>query len=257
MFDLFRQGQASLLPIVPVLEELFLNSHHPYDTTKPSIKWAQRKRGFRPGVTENLDEGDVQAYLFNRKDMETKQVVASVKSSYQQIEIYDTIDPRHRSLENYAHSLSQKRSYEARHPGLFRPDRTLYLDNILQSTWYGEAAYHEALVHPAMFSHPNPKRVAIIGGGEGATLREVLKHNTVETVTMIEIDKKVTDVSRMYLSEWSDCRDLVNSSESCFDDYRAEVLHTDAISWIIERYGTPKKEAVESDLYDVIIMDAL
>ena len=257
MFDLFTQGQASLLPIVPVLEGLFLNSHDPYATTKPKIKWAQRKRGFRPGVTENLDEVDVQAYLLNRKDMETKEVVASVKSNYQQIEIYDTIDPRHRSLANYAHSLSRDRSYEARHPDLFRPDRTLYLDNILQSTLYGEAAYHEALVHPAMFSHPNPKRVAIIGGGEGATLREVLKHNTVETVTMIEIDKSVTDMSRQYLPEWSDCRDLVGSSQSCFDDPRTEVLHTDAISWIIERYGIPQKEAEESDLYDVIIMDAL
>jgi spermidine synthase len=49
--------------------------------------------------------------------------------------------------------------------------------------------YHEALVHPALFSHSNPKRVAIIGGGEGATLREVLKHNTVSEAIMIEIDE--------------------------------------------------------------------
>ena len=52
------------------------------------------------------------------------------------------------------------------------------------------AAYHEALVHPALLSHPSPRRVAIVGGGEGATLREVLKHRTVTEVVMVEIDEE-------------------------------------------------------------------
>jgi spermidine synthase len=52
-----------------------------------------------------------------------------------------------------------------------------------------EKEYHEALVHPAMFAHPNPKKVAMVGGGEGAMLHEVLKHTTVEKPTMIEIDE--------------------------------------------------------------------
>jgi spermidine synthase len=59
---------------------------------------------------------------------------------------------------------------------MYNPDKLLYLDGVLQSTYYGDAAYHEALVHPTMTSHPNPRQGAIIGGGEGATLREVLKH---------------------------------------------------------------------------------
>lgn len=71
----------------------------------------------------------------------------------------------------------------------------------MQSVSSGDGAYHEALVHPAMFARENPKRVAIIGGGEGATLREVLKHNTIERASMIEIDKQVVTVSRAYLPQ--------------------------------------------------------
>ena len=262
MFDAFLQGEDSLLFLLPFVEKVFLDPKV-HDTAKPRVKWGQRKRGFHPGVVFNPEEVDVEQYLLNRKDMDSKRLVASVESEYQKIDIYDVIDPRHRSLKNYARSLTKGDTYEARHPDLFRPDRILYLDSILQSRLYGDSAYHEALVHPALFTHPNPKRVAIIGGGEGATLREVLKHRSVETVTMIEIDKKVTEMSRQYLQEWSDCSDLVNSTKSCFDDPRAEIVHADAISWLLKRYGDADDDddddddIGESPLYDVIIMDAL
>jgi spermidine synthase len=126
----------------------------------------------------------------------------------------------------------------------------------MKSRVYGEAAYHEALVHPSMFAHENPKRVAIIGGGEGATLREVLKHKTVERVTMLEIDEEMVNLSRTFLPEWSDCSNIQGSAKSCFEDPRAEVVYTDAIAWFIERFGGGKQIA-EEDKYDVIIMDAL
>ena len=58
--------------------------------------------------------------------------------------------------------------------------KVLILDKDVQSTERDEYIYHETLVHPAMLTHPEPKRVLIVGGGEGATLREVLKHPTVE-----------------------------------------------------------------------------
>lgn len=73
----------------------------------------------------------------------------------------------------------------------------------LQSRRLGDAAYHEALVHPGLFSHPNPKRVAIIGGGEGATLREILKHDTVEKVVMIDIDSMIVEISKEFLPGWN------------------------------------------------------
>ena len=53
---------------------------------------------------------------------------------------------------------------------------------------------HEALVHPSMLSHTNPKRVLIIGGGEGATLREVLKYKSVEEVVMVDIDEELVNI---------------------------------------------------------------
>jgi spermidine synthase len=106
-----------------------------------------------------------------------------------------------------------------------------------------------------MFAHPNPKRVAIVGGGEGATLREVLKHNTVERAVMIEIDEEMVSISRQYLPEWSDCTDLVGSTSWCGDDPRTQMVYGDALGWLIERFHD--KENITEGLFDVIIMDAL
>ncbi|EEC51789.1 predicted protein, partial [Phaeodactylum tricornutum CCAP 1055/1] len=76
--------------------------------------------------------------------------------------------------------------------------RLLFLDGTIQSMSLSENVYHEALVHPAMFAHPAPKQVAILGGGEGATLREVLKHKTLERATMIELDAELVQISRKF-----------------------------------------------------------
>ena len=132
-------------------------------------------------------------------------------------------------------------------------DRVIYLDGIIQSRIIGEQAYHEALVHPVMICHDSPKRVIIIGGGEGATLREVLKHNTVEEVIMVEIDEIMVLTSQMYLPEWSTC----DNGISCFDDPRATVYFTDAIAWFIHRFGENSTVYDENDVFDIIIMDAL
>jgi spermidine synthase len=105
-----------------------------------------------------------------------------------------------------------------------------------------------------MFSHTNPKRVAIIGGGEGATLREVLKHNTVKEAIMIEIDEMMVNVSRDYIPEWSDCSDLVGSAPWCVDDARARVYYEDALAWFMDRHSDGDRS---EEPMDVIIMDAL
>lgn len=80
--------------------------------------------------------------------------------------------------------------------------KCLMLDGKMQSAEKDEFIYHEALVHPALITHPNPRRVAIIGGGEGATMRHCIMHRTVEKCWMIDIDKAVMDLSRKYLPEW-------------------------------------------------------
>jgi spermidine synthase len=158
--------------------------------------------------------------------------------------------------------LAEERKYIEAHRDFFTPDRTLFLDGVTQSTLEGLAPYHEALVQPAMFTHPNPKRVAIVGGGECATLRETLKHNTVETVVMVEIDPVIVEVSKHFLPEWNDCSMFEGSSRYCMDDSRVEMYHLDALKWFRDRfseearlegnefYGTEEK-------FDVVILDAL
>ena len=159
---------------------------------------------------------------------------------------------------SYRKSLTGDGSYEATHPELYRPDRVVFLDGVMQSTLYGDEAYHEALVHPGMFAHPHPRRVAIIGGGEGATLREVLKHRTVETATMIEIDEVMVNVSHQHLPTWSDCSAFTDT-EWCVEEPRADVRYEDALAWFIDRFDEDgsKREEEDAEPFDVIIMDAL
>jgi spermidine synthase len=112
----------------------------------------------------------------------------------------------------------------------------LVLDGLIQSSEVDEHLYHEALVHPAMFLHPHPRRVLIIGGGEGATLREVLKHPTVEAVTMVDIDGELVSFCREYLTSWH---------KGTFDDPRVTLLHEDGRAFLEQTTET----------YDVIISD--
>ncbi|HRD22366.1 MAG TPA: spermidine synthase [Candidatus Hydrothermia bacterium] len=97
--------------------------------------------------------------------------------------------------------------------------KSMFLNNTIQSAEIDEHIYHEVLVHPACLFHPNPKSVLIFGGGEGATLREVLKY-PVKRVVLVEIDAKVIDVSKKFLPEWSKGSFEDPSVELIFDDVR-------------------------------------
>ncbi len=79
---------------------------------------------------------------------------------------------------------------------LTRFGKSLIIDGKVQSTVTDEYIYHEALVHPLLLSLENPKEVLILGGGEGATLREVLKHNSVSKAVMVDIDQAVIDFAK-------------------------------------------------------------
>jgi spermidine synthase len=76
--------------------------------------------------------------------------------------------------------------------------RILVLDGVVQITERDELFYHEMLSHVVLSAHPDPKTVIVIGGGDGGTVREVLKHKSVEKVYFIEIDREVIDVSKKY-----------------------------------------------------------
>ena len=114
--------------------------------------------------------------------------------------------------------------------------RCLVLDGKTQSTEVDEHVYHEALVHPALILHHGPKSVFIGGGGEGATLREVLAHRSVERVTMVDLDSEVVDLCRRFLPQ---------HHRGTFDDPRVNLHHTDARAYL----------GSTTDTYDVIVLD--
>jgi S-adenosylmethionine decarboxylase proenzyme len=263
--DLFTCGPHSLVSLLPVVKDLFAIPRRPGETAggiveQPHVEWAHKLRGFKKlDNRDDPEDVDLNHYLLGWMGYGLKNTILSEETDYQKVEIYEVIDPHFQRHESYIRSLVKgDSSYESQHPELFRPDRVFYLDGVMQSRLFGEAAYHEALVHPAMFAHDNPRRVAIMGGGDGGTLREVLKHESVEKVVMIEIDEDLVGFAREYLPEWSDCSNLVGSVESCFDDARAEVMYGDAVEWFKERYWLKNgAEDVSFEEYDVIIIDAL
>ncbi|MBL6974305.1 MAG: polyamine aminopropyltransferase [Deltaproteobacteria bacterium] len=77
--------------------------------------------------------------------------------------------------------------------------RVLLLDDAVMLTERDEFIYHEMLVHPGMLAHPDPHQVLVVGGGDGGTLREVVKHQEVEQATLCEIDEAVINLSREFL----------------------------------------------------------
>ncbi|RJR44585.1 MAG: hypothetical protein C4567_04265 [Deltaproteobacteria bacterium] len=115
--------------------------------------------------------------------------------------------------------------------------KVLLLDGRLQSAEKDEFIYHEALAQPAMLAHPAPRRVLVVGGGEGATLREVLRHPAVQTAVMVDLDRELVAVCREWLPEFH---------QGAFDDPRVELVFADGRSWL----------AAQGDSsFDVIILD--
>lgn len=77
--------------------------------------------------------------------------------------------------------------------------RMLTLDNVIQVTEVDEYIYHECIAHVPLLSYPDPKKVLLIGGGDGGTLREITRHQNIESITMVDIDEGVIEASKKYL----------------------------------------------------------
>ena len=113
----------------------------------------------------------------------------------------------------------------------------MVIDGFVMLTDRDNFIYHEMITHPVLFTHPDPKRVLIIGGGDCGTLREVLKHPGVESVQQIEIDERVTRLAEQYFPELCDSN----------GDSRAELMFIDGIKWVAD---------ASDQSYDVIIIDS-
>jgi spermidine synthase len=141
--------------------------------------------------------------------LKIKQKVHEEQSEFQHLEIYET--------ETFGHLM--------------------VIDGCTMVSTRDNFFYHEMMSHPALYTHPNPKRVWIIGGGDCGTLKEVLKHTTVEQAVQIDIDERVTRLAEIYFPE------LCESN----NDPRAELKFIDGIKWV--------KDAAP-DSVDLIIVDS-
>ncbi len=141
--------------------------------------------------------------------LRTEQKLAEVQSPFQHIEIYKTTDFGNLMVIDGVIMLSSR-------------------DNFL---------YHEMLSHPVLFTHPDPQNVIIIGGGDCGTLREVLKHRSIQQVTQIDIDEQVTRMAERYFPE------LCASNQ----DPRAKLLFADGIQFM--------RDAAPASV-DVVIVDS-
>jgi spermidine synthase len=118
----------------------------------------------------------------------------------------------------------------------YKYGKMLALDDMVMTTENDEFHYHEMISHPAMFTHPNPKNILVIGGGDGGTVREVLRHPGVEKVTMVEIDGEVI----------KSCKEFLPKIAAAFDNPKLELLVDDGIAFI---------QKAEAEAYDIIIVD--
>lgn len=114
--------------------------------------------------------------------------------------------------------------------------RMLFLDGMVMTSERDEFIYHEMIAHIPMLAHPNPKNVLVIGGGDGGTIREVLKHPAVERAVLCEIDGEVIEVCKKYLP----------SIAGKLDDPKVEIEVRDGAAYIAEHPNT----------FDVILIDS-
>lgn len=117
--------------------------------------------------------------------------------------------------------------------------RMLELDGAIQSMQFDEHIYHEALMQPALCAHPEPKKVLVIGGGEGASAREALRHPSIEKVVMVDLDGEVVALCKKHLPTWH---------AGAFDDPRFELVVGDGYSYIMN--GTEKFDVIVIDVVD-------
>jgi len=114
--------------------------------------------------------------------------------------------------------------------------KVLVLDGCVMTTEKDEFFYHEMLAHPALTTHPKPERVLIIGGGDGGTLREVLRYHEVKKATLVELDREVVDLAKQHLPSLSES----------FSDPRSEVVIGDGAKFV---------KTAENG-YDVVLIDS-
>ncbi|KAL7557832.1 hypothetical protein ACA910_019902 [Epithemia clementina (nom. ined.)] len=128
----------------------------------------------------------------------------------------------------------------------------MVLDGVLQLTERDEFAFHEMMVHVPLFAHAKPQSICIVGGGDGSCLREILRHDTVQRVVLVEIDPRVIYVTKTFFASPGGSAktygnvDRSMSIAASFDDPRVEIVNEDAATYL---------ENQPSNIFDVILSD--
>ncbi|PQQ43367.1 polyamine aminopropyltransferase [Bacillus thuringiensis] len=175
------------------------------------------------------------------QDAQDKQVqsenVIIVPTDSHSLDVWDEISLKEIQAGEHTNLFEEKSNYQ--NINLVQVnDVRLYLDKQLQFSSVDEQIYHEALVHPIMSKVIDPKRVLILGGGDGLALREVLKYETVLHVDLVDLDEAMINMAR-------NVPEIVSLNKNAFFDNRVNVHVCDAKEFL----NTP------SSLYDVIIID--
>ncbi|MGX5437128.1 polyamine aminopropyltransferase [Bacillus thuringiensis] len=180
------------------------------------------------GKQEEQDAKDKQVHSEN---------VIIVPTDSHSLDVWDEISLKEIQAGEHTKLFEEKSNYQ--NINLVQVnDVRLYLDKQLQFSSVDEQIYHEALVHPIMANVIDPKRVLILGGGDGLALREVLKYETVLHVDLVDLDEAMINMAR-------NVPEIVSLNKNAFFDNRVNVHVCDAKEFL----NTP------SSLYDVIIID--
>lgn len=171
-----------------------------------STRWRDEHSGREPPGVKQWFSEELQGRW--RQGLTIDQLLVDEQSPFQKIELYQTSDF----------------------------GRMLVLDGKVQVCELDEFVYHEMLAHPAMLAHPDPRRVMVMGGGDGGTVREVLHHPSVQSVVLVEIDQRVIDLCRQHMP-------ALNQGQA--QDSRLQVVAEDASVYI---------KAAEP--FDVILVDS-
>jgi spermidine synthase len=212
-----------------------------------SIEMLRGQLGLIPGTRQELEA--------HRQDLEGQLTVpnnGSVSSAGEQ-GVGATVAPKYsrnvwftERAENTAHSFRHtgKQLYKEQSEfqlvevyDTYAWGKTLTLDRMVMTTERDEFIYHEMIAHVGMFSHPNPKRVLVIGGGDGGAIRELLRHEGLEKVVMVEIDDKVIEASKLHLPAIS----------ASFDHPKLELIVGDGIEYV--------KNADQAS-FDLVLVDS-
>lgn len=219
--DLFTCGEMDAWISFDYLKECFKSA---------SYSAIEMKRGSKNLLTRNdfdISSMRQRADEWKNPDMYTRNVWFTDKDENQAVSLRYTGEVLHDVQTDF----QRVRILESPKYG-----KLLTLDDMFMTTENDEFHYHEMIAHPAMFAHKNVKNVLVIGGGDGGTVREVLRHDSVEKVTMVEIDGEVIEACKKYLP----------SIAAEFDNPKLDLIVGDGIDYV--KNASP-------EVYDMIIVD--